>query len=265
MDLKFEPKEFGVVIIESLDENEKKTGQILFNEVLNYKQIKEPNLTKELFVVSNAQEFLEAMKAINGWVRDRKFFPLIHIEAHGSTDGIHLSNGDVVVWTELFSISRSLNITLKNSLVMMLAMCEGATYLGRFEPDKRAPFLAAIACFNKIDSNKLLNVYEVFYDHFFFNLSLLDAVNEMNRELDDNKSVFHLLKSDYMFDQMMDENRDPVHFQKVIDQVAVKQKATNSLYKNIDYDTVRSKIESQVVSLYKEVREQKDYFMMKDL
>jgi hypothetical protein len=51
--------------------------------------------------------------------------PIIHISCHGNSEGLQLSNGDFISWTELSDLLRPINEALNNQLVLSMSCCEG--------------------------------------------------------------------------------------------------------------------------------------------
>jgi len=118
-----EVKEFGLVIIESLKESDLKTGTLLHNGLLKYKKLQEPNLSSFLFTVKNKEELFQTLHGIIAKVKTNTLFPILHLEMHGSVDGVRLTSNEFVIWDELLPIFREINILLLNSLTVMTSMC----------------------------------------------------------------------------------------------------------------------------------------------
>jgi hypothetical protein len=76
------------------------------------------------------------------------FIPLLHISAHGNSDGIQLSNGHVMPWHSLREHLRPVNQALGGSLVVCMSSCEG--YMGvrmaMFQEDLELPYHALVGC-----------------------------------------------------------------------------------------------------------------------
>jgi hypothetical protein len=123
----FEPKEFGLIIIESLRNNDEKTGQKLYDAIIKYKTFEEPNLKRALYVVETKKQFLETLELIYIKVCDDLLFPILHIEAHGYQDGLQLTSGEIVTWDEYMPGLRKINVAIENALIVMLAACKGGT------------------------------------------------------------------------------------------------------------------------------------------
>lgn len=51
--------------------------------------------------------------------------PILHISAHGFSDGIQLSSGEVVLWDQLRELLIPVNQALSGSLIVCMSTCEG--------------------------------------------------------------------------------------------------------------------------------------------
>ncbi|MGD9977708.1 MAG: hypothetical protein AB7S54_07215 [Bacteroidales bacterium] len=258
-------KEFGLVIIESLGENDKKTGTILHDEIIKYKKFQEPDLSSYIYQVVTKEELFKAIDEIIEKNMNNIFLPILHFETHGFEEGIVLKSKEIIEWKELFSKTRELNILLKNTLVLHLGMCKGEYIISKINPLERAPFKAIIGTSKNIDEKKLLEAFEVFYDSFFFSFSPLEAVDKMNKAIDAEKKIFHLIMSDHCFDEIVNPNLNPSHLERIINQLAIHKKITNPRFESADFEVVRKYIEDIITKRLSEIKFKKDYFTMTDL
>lgn len=51
--------------------------------------------------------------------------PIIHFSCHGSSDGLHLSNGEFISWEALSTILEPINSAMSGKLVVAMSCCEG--------------------------------------------------------------------------------------------------------------------------------------------
>ena len=87
----------------------------------------------------------DAMKSMPGFV------PLLHISAHGNSNGIVLSNGYQISWHELRAHLRPLNEALAGTLIVCMSSCEGysGTRMAMYPKDPALPYLALVGCATK--------------------------------------------------------------------------------------------------------------------
>lgn len=258
-------REFELIIIESLNNKEKQTGSILNEEIIKYKKFQEPNLSSSLKKVESKIEFISYLKKIHKRIATEGLFPILHFETHGSEDGLHLSNGDIFTWEELFEETRAINILLKNSLMLNLGMCEGFSIIAKIDPMKRAPFRAIVGTSSEIAWSKLLEGFEIYYNSFFFTLSAEKSVSEVNKVLKKDGLSFNYLRSEEFIDKFIDKRRDLKFTKHLINELAVKEKATNPLLKDVDFKLVLKYSEEKMDSFIDEVKDYRDKFLMKDI
>ncbi len=258
-------KEFGLVIIESLRDNDKPTGTILFEETITYKKIAEKNLSSYLHKVKTKQELFKLLDDIALKVEKEKFFPILHIETHGYDDGIQLNSNETVLWSELIPIFRKINISLANSLLILMSMCKGASVISFIDPLKRSPFKAIIGTAKKIKERDLLIAYQSFYENYFFSFDPVLAVENMNKELNANQNTFHLLIDEKCFDALVNPDRDAKFFSSLVNKHAINEKETNLLFKNIPLNEVKKIMDKRIRGKLNAAKENKGYFLMNDL
>lgn len=260
-----EVKEFGLVIIESLRENDKKTGTSLHEETIKYKKFIESNLSSYLYVVKNKHEFFNILNEIKNKIATDKFFPILHLEMHGFEDGVQLSSGEIVKWNELMPIFCEVNELLSNLLLIMLGLCKGASIISYIDPSKRAPFRAIIGATRDLDEIELLIGCETFYDNYFFSFDLVKSLELMNHEIDEQKPTFHLLTSEKCFYDIVDLDRDPEHFSKMVENFTSIEQQTNENFKDKPLEQIRDYVDKKLRNLITKLEKNKDYFLMNDL
>lgn len=248
-------KEFGLVIVESLRETDKKTGTLLHNQLLKYKKFQESNFSSFLHIVKNKEELFQTLDEIIDKMKINTLFPILHLEMHGFEDGIQLSSNEIVVWDELLPKFREINILLLNSLTVMMSMCKGITLAFDIDTSNRAPFGLIIGTTRDISEIELLNGYEVFYNNYFFSFDSVKSVELMNNEIDINRPSFYYLNAEYCFDIATDYDKNRRY----------------SLIEKERYNKLRNKSKEEIrIYIEKEIRtifgaDNKDYFMMTDL
>lgn len=257
-------EEFGLIIIESLRDNDKKTGQILHNEVIKYKKFEEPNLTSSLHVISTKKELFDLLSSLIDKARTGSYFPFIHFEVHGFSGGIELTSKELVHWQELIPYLRTLNIYLENYLVVMMAACEGNNINIQIDPFDRAPFRAVIGTFRVVTWADLLKGFEAFYSSYFFELDPFTAVEQMNAAVDD-KCTFGVMPSEIFFDKVLDPDRDPEFFAKMILETAIFKKLVDPAFKEIPLYEARAYFDLKIREDMERTKKNRDYFTMKDL
>jgi len=260
-----EVKIFGLLIIESLRKDDQKTGERLYNDLIKYKLFQEPNLSAFFYRVNSKSELLKLLNDTNEKIKIEKFFPVLHIEAHGSLDGIQLTSNEIVTWKELIPYFQKINVLLSNLLVISLGVCYGISLIANINPEERSPFRAIIGASKEINQDEILHGFEVFYDNLFFSFNIENCLKLMNQNIDSNKDRFFLITGEYCFDQIVNPDRDPVHFQKLVSNQAIKQKLHEKKYKGVTIEEVKIIVEKEIRGYFQEASAKKDCYLMKDI
>jgi hypothetical protein len=188
-----------IAIIEWLDENERHTGTEL-KERLERRSGHE--IPTELYLCRTKDDVFRAIASITDSVRARGT-PILHIEAHGSTDysGFIGPTGEAITWRELSAPLRALNIETRFNLVVVAAACLSEAILFAVEMPKPLPYLAAVCFRTLVTPNRLLEaMLELYRALVLEKLSLASAVERADSELSGSEflrftSVPMLLKS----------------------------------------------------------------------
>lgn len=237
----------------------------MFSEVIKYKKIQEPNLSSSYIKVDTKNELLVELDNLVNRIKREKLFLILHFETHGSDDGLCLANNETLSWTELFARTRPINILLKNYLIINLGTCYGETIISKINPEERAPFRAVIGTFNQIGWKKLLNAFEIFYEHFFFCFSAEEAVDLINEQLKDEGVKFHYIKSEYCFDRITNYQNDSDFFHRLVNEIAVEEKAKNPNCKDIEFSEVKLLVEIKARTELFKIKSTRNRFLMADL
>lgn len=117
----------------------------------------------------------EAMQALPG------FIPVLHISAHGDTEGIQLSDGYVLNWGSLKEHLRPINQALGGSLIVCMSSCEG--YMGvrmaMYPEDPQLPYYALIGCGSKPTWAETAVAFSTFYHQLSRGEHITVAVDAM--------------------------------------------------------------------------------------
>ena len=114
--------------------------------------------------------------------KEKSLYPIIHIEAHGSKQGLKLKSTARINWVELFSQLSKININSCNNLVVFLASCKGAfatlqllEYLTKNDIYQRAPALMIFGPNRDITYSSLATNVDNFYRNLLYNPGEMDA------------------------------------------------------------------------------------------
>ena len=204
-----EIKRWGIVVIQSLNPNDYKTGEILYHDVLQYKEYHKGESFTSFYDVNSSDEFRLAVQTIEDSLSEGDILTL-QIETHGCDDGIWLNNGDILKWKEFYDIIRPLNIKTGHLLFVVMAMCKSIAMISAINPEKRAPYRAFICTTRVVTSNEIYRGFLAFYEKYFNMLDIMQALNALQNEVKDDNgySPFQALSAESVFDETFNPNRN---------------------------------------------------------
>jgi hypothetical protein len=129
----------------------------------------------EAFEASLKIGLAEEMKRYEGLI------PILHISAHGYSEGIQLSDSTVITWATLRQFLAPINTALNNGLLVCLSCCEGYSgmRMAMFIEDEGYPFYAIVANSEKPLWSDTAVAYSTFYHLISKGEFIVDAVNAM--------------------------------------------------------------------------------------
>ena len=199
-----------IYVIESLPSYEVATGTSLFNDLIARRTTEISYLQSQLLTVSNKQEFYKVLTDIQQNCSTAvSNSPLLHLEMHGSKDGLVLASGETVPWVDLANAIRHINKATGHNTLISLATCHGAFFLSAISPSQPAPCFAFIGSAEILYVPDIVESFHSFFDHILReanpqNINLALAVEILNRSITAGRK-FHLLGSEAIFNLVMDE------------------------------------------------------------
>ncbi|WP_199118919.1 hypothetical protein [Pedobacter sp. ASV28] len=159
----FRLKYNGIVVIQSLPDDEKQTGTILYDDIIA-RRCDQNGHGKYFYNPSSKNELIEVLNIICDNVLNDDLLPILHFEIHGSEHGLGLKNGDFVVWKELQEYCRLINVKTKNQLIVTLATCWGSSIWKMIDIGIPAPYWGYIGPREKIGAGDIMEDFGEFYD-----------------------------------------------------------------------------------------------------
>jgi hypothetical protein len=160
-----------IIVIESIAQDETATGKSLYEDLIRRKTYQNPVLKAEYYAVENKETLKKLMHRILIRCQTERIHPLLHLEVHGSQDGLVLTSGEPVDWSELAQMFRQINIVIRNNLFVSMVTCYAARLFGEAHPDQPAPYFGFIGSWDKVYEGYF---EEDFYDFFDYLLSSSD-------------------------------------------------------------------------------------------
>lgn len=219
-----EIERFKIIVIQSLKENDLKTGEVLFDNTLKWKSIIRNDVPTEYYEVSSKEEFFRQIDSINKALSPGDILTL-QLETHGCEKGVAFSNDDILNWKDFHDTIRTLNETTGGLLVVCMAMCVGGATISTIDPEKRAPYRAIVAPFKEVPAGTIEEGFAEFYSEYNNIMDLPKAMQRIQAtSIDpDGKPYFHVLTAEQIFDQTFDADRDPKNTRALAEQICFKQ------------------------------------------
>lgn len=136
---KTEIKRWGIIVVQSLTPNDVKTGEILYHDVLQYKEYHKREPFSSFYDVNSSDDFRLAVLDIEKSLSEGDILTL-QLETHGCDEGIGFNNGEILKWKDFYNIIRTLNIKTGHLLFVVMAMCKSIAMISSINPEKRAPY-----------------------------------------------------------------------------------------------------------------------------
>jgi hypothetical protein len=244
----------GIIVIQSLGDYDRKTGKELYHDILQYKQYSHEDSFVKFNSVSTKDEFLSMLNTIYSNMQEGDIFTL-HIETHGSNEGIHLSSGDVVTWIEFSDTIRPINIKMGHLLVVVMAMCKGTAFVMGIKPEERAPYRAFIASPKNVPEDDIARGFSAFYNEYYNVLDISAAMNALKNEIGD---TFELYTAEWVFDKVFDPDRYPAFFNSMVTNIFNEKRIA-------DFTITIEKVREDIRDILLKTREHRDYYCFVDL
>lgn len=252
----------GIIVIQSLKENERKTGDELQKDILQYKKYLHEDSFVEFYNVTTVRSFIKTLENIKEAMSKGKIFSL-HLETHGSENGIHLSSEECMTWKQFFDNIRPVNIKMGHLLIVIMAMCRGGGIISYIEPHKRAPYKAFIGAFRDITVDEVARGFSAFYGRYTNMLDIAEGMEALDAEIDGinpQKKTFWCFSAEDIFDSTFNPDRDPKHFSKMVTEQLINHTIRGETY------YTRAKVEHNIRNLLKETSDKwRDFYCFKDI
>ena len=190
-----------IYIIESLSDNEKQTGEMLYNDIVSRHSERTGLHHTKLLKLHTKVSFITGLETIKSYSL-KGFHPFIHFEVHGSKDGLVLKSGEKILWKELANLTRQINIITKNNLVISFATCYGAYFLSEIKALESAPFCGCVSTTGLVYEDEIITRFTKFFETLFEVTNFDLAVENLNTT-DGLPYKFKFLTAEEFFDDLV--------------------------------------------------------------
>lgn len=256
------PNKFGVVIIQFLGKEDEKTGQILYDATLKYKKFQKSALMTDFYDVHSKIEFIQILETLIQRIKDENYFFILHIETHGNRfEGLGSCYQELITWEEFFYYTRQINMLYDGTLLLMMALCHGNSAIRAIKIDERSPFKCIIGSFQKLKAIDVLRGFDAFYDTYFFEFNISNALEAMNNELDYNPPIW-LITDEYCFEQISFPKHDNRIFWMLLcnEVMGYYTKYPNT---ELPLSEIATKIDNHLQDEFERSQRYKDFFLFR--
>jgi hypothetical protein len=182
-------------IVESLTTG--RTGFRLFEDLEPIGIATQPPINVRFWTPHTAADFLRTLNVIAADAGDSA--PLLHIEAHGTSEGIETASGELLTWRDFKQELVAINAATRMHLLVVLAACKGVWLMQAIQPVDRAPFAIMIG------PNRIVHDWEIaaatiaFYKSLLTARSLQAALDAMNGAIGPDEHPFVAIPADGAF------------------------------------------------------------------
>lgn len=166
-----------VVIIESLRDDERKTGQLLRNDLELIALSLGDRFAVRYAIAQSAGELGSLLIELREFVVASGGIGLcLHIECHGDKEGIQLADRSRMSWDRLRPLLADIHRASRMNLIFWLASCYGGYFVLACRYHETVPFTVLVGPGNKIDPSTLLAFTCTFYTELFRTRDVTDAL-----------------------------------------------------------------------------------------
>lgn len=152
-----------IIVIESLLDNDRRTGKDLFDDCLSPLCENTPEIEPEYHYVHDIAELTSLLDRI----RDERTNPecslILHFELHGDEKGVCLESGEYYPYHELVNKIAEINYKVANGLLVMMVACKGAYLIKSCNFTERSPFMLLVGPKDETDPSEIGRVIIEFY------------------------------------------------------------------------------------------------------
>lgn len=165
-----------IVVIESLRQDDWKTGRLLREDLEVIALPYENNLQIHYKTASSADELEFLLQELAGYVRLSGRAPCLHIQCHGDADGLQLTDGSRMLWGRLKPLLVDINLASRMNLFLVLACCYGGYFAAECRYHEPVPFAYILGPGSAIAADPLFALNATFYTELLRTKDVTDAL-----------------------------------------------------------------------------------------
>lgn len=188
-----------IEIIESIRQGDLRSGLNLYEALLLPAHLNANGPPARHHAVATAAELQATLSSLETTARATASAPLIHLEAHGSEDGLELTSGELIPWSAIARQLTPINEAAKMNLLVVSSACKGWYLTTGLVPADRAPLFMLIGPPETIGAGSLSDAQTRFYHELATSWQIDKALSAMNHGADYDHWVIKPATAEILF------------------------------------------------------------------
>ncbi len=185
-----------IYVLESLDENEWRTGKDLFDKIISkYNRLyhkEEERIIVKYSQFKSMDDFSNILNKIKTEVDEHEEL-ILHIEAHGSKNNLFFNSdsANYSSWKSIFNELSKINKKTRNNLHVAMVTCYGRhIHVDNIDMRETSPYRTMISPSVEIYPKEIYDDYAVFYDETVKAKNIVLGERKL-REINPNSNFFY--------------------------------------------------------------------------
>ena len=188
----------AIYIVEFLSPVDEPTGTALYRSTIQAAATR-AGTHSALYQAATREEFLSALWGIEEDCRVNHRGPVLHLETHGSAQGICSKPSELVTWGELKPYLVRLNTLARMNLLVTLAACHGINLAKTLWPMDRSPVWGLLGPDEQVLPTDIRNGFCSFYESMLQHRDLNLAIDALRAGDVSNPETWKVINAEVFF------------------------------------------------------------------
>lgn len=169
----------GVTVIESLRDGDRRTGEELYSSTI-CPLAQKSGLHHDFIRVENREALLRTLSSIATDSIRLHRSPVLHLEMHGTREGLTTSDGSTVTWDDLREPLTAINVATRINLAVTLATCYGERLVTCLNPTLPAPLCLLVGTAKPVWDSVVSDGFRRFFEVLLVDFNGVQAWRALN-------------------------------------------------------------------------------------
>lgn len=165
--------------------------------------------------VESAGHFVDVLRQCEALARREPYVPLVHLECHGSPDGLQFADRSFLTWLEVKAALTPLNIATRLNLIFVISACHGMAFSSAVRVTDPAPVYAFIGPSRAMSARELLAGYLAFYGRYLQTRSSNEGAEALRQTAE--QGAFIVLSSNTIFRIVIEGQRQERRYEVLVE------------------------------------------------